>query len=154
MFSRRATKRGVGSFYGQAQVTGVVGGGCRPKPSGWMTDWSQVWTNASYILSSHSLELCKSPPLIFCKGKGPPLISTPTRARWFERNFSERKNLLTRNRNKLLGLYGKPWGGSLYPPRTSPWWQNFCQQGKNVSLSWFLFFPWGRMLDTWPNLHQ
>lgn len=39
------------------------------------------------------------------------------RARWFERNFSRRSNLLTRYRNKLLGLYGKPWGGSLYPPR-------------------------------------
>ena len=33
------------------------------------------------------------------------------RARWFERNFSRRSNLLTRYRNKLFGLCGKPWGG-------------------------------------------
>ena len=45
-------------------------------------------------------------------------------------------------RKKHFGLYGKSWGGALYPPRTPPLWQNFFKKGKKWILLIFSLFIW------------
>ena len=76
------------------------------------------------------------------------------RVRWFEKIFSWRLNYLTRYQDKCSGLPGKPWGGSLYPPQTSPRWQNFSWYSGKVIFFRFLFFSWIRRFHTQSYLPQ
>ena len=73
---------------------------------------------------------------------------------FWEENLSWRLNYLTRYQDKRSGLPGKPWGGSLYPPQTSPWWQNFSWYSRKVIFFGFLFFSWIRRFHTQSYLPQ
>ena len=71
-------------------------------------------------------------------------VQVHNRVRWFEKIFLWRLNYLTRYQDKRSCLPGKPWGGSLYPPQTSPRWQNFSWYSGKVIFFRFLFFSWIR----------
>ena len=73
---------------------------------------------------------------------------------FWEENLSWRLNYLTRYQDKRSGLPGKPWGGSLYPPQTSPRWQNFSWYSRKVIFFGFLFFSWIRRFHTRSYLPQ
>ena len=73
---------------------------------------------------------------------------------FWKENLSWCLNYLTRYQDKRSGLPGKPWGGSLYPPQTSPRWQNFSWYSRKVIFFGFLFFSWIRRFHTRSYLPQ
>ena len=57
-------------------------------------------------------------------------------------------------REKHFGLHGRSWGGSLYPPRTPTFWQNFFSGGGKMGFLYFLFLDSARWFHMCLNPHQ